>query len=469
MIDSNLIEKVVYDLCVRANTCLPEHVLLKLLDAYNSETNEDAKQALSLILTNAKMAYEKKMPLCQDTGQILVFVSGSARLIPNKINEIINSAVQKAYEENYYRKSVVKNALFNRENTKTNIPCIIYTEITSSDELEIELLLKGGGSENVSSVQMLSPTANENEIIEHVTSVVNKAGAKGCPPYFIGVGIGGTMDYAALLSKKALLLEENIDKNHKNLAEKIKNSVNNLNIGAAGLGGPSTALDVKILTDFTHIACMPVAVTINCHSSRHAKCTIKENGHFEIEKENELLNNLSVEPLKQNDFVKVHTSEISKLKALKPGQNVLLSGEIYTARDMAHKRLVEMIESGEKLPFDLKDKIIFYAGPCPGGKCEGKDCVVGSIGPTTASRMDKFASILYKEGVLATIGKGERSEEVEKTVKQVDGLYFTVIGGIACYLSGRFIKKDLVIFEDLGTEAVYRFEVEDLPLRVALV
>lgn len=459
MIDTKKIEEIVYDLCVEANTVLPEDVFDKILSAYKTETNEDAKQAIGLILTNAQLAAEKKMPLCQDTGQVLVFVKG--RNIPCNINEIINNAVKKAYKENYYRESVVKNALFDRVNTKTNTPCIIYIEVADC-ELEIDLLLKGGGSENVCATQMLSPTATEDEILDFVVSVVKKAGAKACPPYFIGIGIGGTMEYAGLLSKKALLLEENIDENHKNLAEKIQDAVNKLGIGAAGLGGASTALDVKLLTDFTHIACMPVAVTINCHSIRHA--SYKETGNRKQVTEEFLLrknSNLSTHQLIDSS-TKVHCSDINALKALTVGQNILLSGEIYTARDMAHKRLLEMTEKGEELPFDLKDKIIFYAGPCP---C-AEDCVVGSVGPTTSARMDKFAPTFYKKGVLATIGKGERSQEVKDAIKETGGLYFTVIGGIACYLSEKFKKKELIAFDDLGAEAVYKFEVEDLPLRL---
>ena len=487
MINSQIIEDAIYDLCVQANTTLPKDVVEKISDAYNHEINPDAKQALALILENAKMAYEKKMPLCQDTGQVLVFIKGSAKLIPDNINEIVNNSVSKAYEENFFRKSVVKNALFDRANTKTNTPCVIYTEITPQDELEIELLIKGAGSENVCNLEMLSPTASEDDIIEFVVSTVQKAGAKGCPPYFIGIGIGGTMEYAGILSKKALLLEENIDENHKNLAKKIKDAVNNLGVGAAGLGGAATALDVKILTDFTHIACMPVAVTINCHSSRHAKCVIGGTGVEAKSKKQKAKSDeaptleecyceegqspdAAIQSVHRSPFtvhpIKIHTSEIAKLKSLKIGQNILLSGEIYTARDMAHKMLIEMIEKGEKLPFDLKNKIIFYAGPCP-SPCD--ECVVGSIGPTTASRMDKFTPTLYKNGILATIGKGERSEEVQKIIKQSGGIYFTMIGGIACYLSEKFIKKDLICFEDLGTEAVYRFEVKDLPIRVAIV
>lgn len=481
MINEKLIEEKVYNLCVEANTVLNDDVFAKILDAYNSETEKQAKHALGLILQNAKMSSESKKPLCQDTGQVLVFIRGSGKCIPNNINEIINNAVAKAYEENFYRKSIVKNALFNRTNTKTNTPCVIYTELTDKDEIEIELLLKGGGCENVCGASMLSPSSTEDEIVEYVVSLVKKAGSKGCPPYFLGIGIGGTIDYAAVLSKKALLLGKDVDQNHKNIAQKIKTAVNKLQIGPLGMGGNATALDVKVITDFTHIACMPVAVTVNCHSSRHVKCIIRENEviYFPQSK----VKNYTPPEQDFSDYIKVDASDINKLKSLKQGDKVLLSGELYTARDAAHKRLLDMIEKGEKLPFELKDKIIFYAGPCPDrnetfassrgqniypcpNRCE--ECDINSIGPTTASRMDKFAPIFYEKGILATIGKGERSEEVKKAIKQSHGLYFTAFGGIACFLSERFIRKDLVVFEDLGTEAVYKVVVNDLPLRLEL-
>lgn len=465
MISTKVIEEAIYNLCVEANTTLNDDVFGKILNAYNSEENAEAKQALGLILKNSKMAHEKKMPLCQDTGQVLVFVRSGGKCIPNNINQIINNAVARAYEENFYRMSVVKNALFERTNTKTNTPCVIHTEIIDSEELEIELLIKGGGSENVCTASMLSPTSTQDNIVEFVASAVKKAGAKGCPPYFIGVGIGGTIEYAGILSKKALLLTNNVDENHKNLSEKIKNAVNELKIGAAGLGGAATALDVKLLTDFTHIACMPVAVTLNCHSSRHVKCKIKD-GDVTYYPQSAVKNYISASE-DFSDFIRVNSWDISKLKSLKKGQKILLSGEIYTARDMAHKRLISMIEKGEALPFDLKNKIIFYAGPCPCKNNNG-DCQMNSIGPTTASRMDKFAPMLYEKGVLATIGKGERSEEVQNSINKTGGLYFSMIGGIACYLSEKFVKRELIAFEDLGTESIYRFDVENLPLRLEL-
>lgn len=460
MINKTTVENAVYDLCVQANTILPDSVIQSVLNSYHKEQNANAKEVLELILQNAKMANERKMPLCQDTGQVMVFVKSNC--FPDGFIDAINKGVARAYEEHFFRKSVVKNAFFDRTNTKTNTPCIIYTEPSDNDDMEIKLLIKGGGAENVSTVQMMTPTSTEDEIIDFIVSVVKKAGSKACPPYYLGIGIGGTVEYAGLLSKKALILEKDIDEKHQKLAQKILTATNALQIGAGGLGGASTVLDAKVLTDFTHIASMPVAVTINCHSFRHAKCVITKEGKIAKEQEDKQFFEPDALPSGYHltNYVKVNASDIETIRSLKQGQKVLLSGEIYTARDMAHKRIAEMMEKGEKLPFDLKDKIIFYAGPCP---CH-EPCVTGSIGPTTASRMDKYVKTFYDKGLLATIGKGERSDEAKNAIKQNKGLYFTAIGGIACFLSERFIKKELIAFEDLGTEAVYRFEVRDFPL-----
>lgn len=465
MISAKTIEKAAFDLCIEANTVLCDSVFEKIQSAYKNEKNIDAKQALQLILNNAKLSYEKKMPLCQDTGVVLIFLKIGNHVKLEKVQTPINAGVQKAYEQYYFRKSIVKDGFFDRTNTKTNLPVVIYPEFVEGNSLEIELLVKGGGAENMSATAMLSPTANEDDIVNFVVNTVKKAGSKPCPPIFLGLGIGGTMDYAAILSKKALLLDKNIDEAHENLAKRIEKEVNALEIGAAGYGGNSTALDVKIMSDFAHIASMPVALTVNCHSSRHAKCVIKdeigENDKI-ITVEQNKIKNYKAGAEDFSDFIRVNASDISAMKKLKTGDKVLISGEIYTARDAAHKRLVSMIEKGEKLPFELKNSIIFYAGPCP---CKESE-VIGSVGPTTSSRMDKFAPILYEKGVFATIGKGERSIELQTTVKKVGGLYFTVIGGIACLLSGKVLKKTTIAFEDLGTEAICKLEVRDLPVKV---
>ncbi len=455
-----LIGKAIYELCIKANTELCDGVFKKILDAYKNETNQNSKHALELILKNAKMSFLKKKPLCQDTGQVLVFLKIGEKVMIKNLQKIVNNAVARAYKKNYYRKSVVKNALFERINTNNNTPCIIYTEFCKGKNVEIEILIKGAGAENASAAKMLSPTADESELIEFVIDTVKSAGAKACPPFFLGIGIGGTIEHSGILSKKALLLDKNPDENHQKLAEKIHKTINNLKIGTMGLGGLTTALDVEILTDSTHIASMPVTVTVNCHSSRHAKCKISANKiKFYPQK---LIKNYKPKSTGFKDYINLNTNQIDKIKKLKSGQKVLLSGELYTARDMAHKRLVELIQKGQNIPVDLKNKIIFYAGPCPCPKTE----IIGPIGPTTSVRMDKYMPEISKKEILATIGKGERAEDVIKLMIKKNIINFSAIGGIACLLSQKIIDKKIVAFEDLGTEAIYRLEVQNFPVFV---
>lgn len=455
-----LIKKAIYELCVQANTLLCDSVFKKIVDAYRHETGKNSKHALKLILQNAKMSFLTKKPLCQDTGQVLIFLKIGEELTIKNLHKIINDAVKKAYKENFYRKSMVKNALFERINTDTNTPAIIYTEFCKGKSIEIELLIKGAGAENASASKMLSPTATENEIIDFVLDTVKSAGAKACPPYFIGIGIGGTMEYSGILSKKALLLDENIDENHQKLADRIHKKINELKIGTMGFGGLTTALDVKILTNATHIASMPVTISMNCHSLRHSKCKIK-NGIIKFFPQ-KLIKNYKCQTSDFKDYLRINTGETGKIRGLKAGQKVLLSGELYTARDMAHKRFSEFIQKGRKLPIDLKDKIIFYTGPCPAPDSE----IIGSIGPTTSTRMDKYMPELSKIKFLAAIGKGERSEETVRLMAKNKIINFSAIGGIACLLSEKTFKKEVVAFKDLGAEAVYKIEVRDFPVFV---
>lgn len=435
MTNSKTIEKAIYELCVEANTSLAGYE--NVLAAYDVQQNQEIKQNLGLILKNAQIAFDKKEPLCQDTGQVLVFlkIGQDVQIQGKNLNSAINRSVKRAYEENFYRKSVVNDALFDRTNTKDNTPAIIYTEIIDGNKIEIDLLLKGAGAENMSEFKMLSPTASEDEVVDFIVNTVEKSGTNACPPLFVGVGIGGTLEYAGILSKKALFSK---NKNEE-FAQKIKSKSNKI-------------LDINILTSATHIACMPVAVTLNCHSSRHAKCEIIGD-EIKIERRT-IQKGLQADEAFEG-YQKINTNEWDKIKDLKKGQNILLSGEIFTARDAAHKKLVELIEKNEPLPFDLNNKIIFYAGPCP---CDSSK-ITGSIGPTTASRMDKFAPILYQNGVIATIGKGERA-------KDIGGIYLSMIGGVACYIAQKVLKSEIVAFEELGAEAIYKLEVDNLPLRV---
>ena len=420
-LSTDLIYKAVYELAERANVSLPREVYEKL-QAYNCECSLAPKTTADImkqILQNAYLARKNRRPLCQDCGQVVVFLrlGQGVRLVGEYIEDVINRAVEDCYRDKFYRKSVVKDAL-ERENTGTNTPAIIHTQIVEGDEVEILLALKGGGAENTSQVKMFNPTATKEEIFEFVKKVAFDAGENACPPMILGVGMGGTIEKVCLLAKLAL---------YKGVSADVK--IENV-------------LETRVLSTSTHIASLPVCVNINCHSARHAECKIVDSAIvFED-------NNYEILPVAAKSTAQeVFTGEIDKIKALKSGEKILLTGTIYTARDAAHKRIAE----GVKLPFSLKDAIIFYAGPCPPRPNE----VIGPIGPTTAKRMDKFAPILYEHGVLATIGKGDRNAK---------GVYFKAAGGVASYLQNCVKTCELTAFEDLGAEAIYKLEVEKLPL-----
>ena len=457
-ISTELIKQAIYQLCFNANTCLNEDIYLKLLNAYKNAANKEEKNILKSIIQNAQIAYEKKLPLCQDTGQVIVFlqIGQNIRLTGEYIETCINEAVEKCYMDNYFRKSVVYNAVFDRTNTKTNAPAIIYIKYIPEDEIRIKVLIKGAGSENKSGLKMLLPTANEEDIIQSVGNIILAAGENACPPMSIGIGIGGTAEKACLMSKEALL-KENLSDDELTLGRKIKEYVNK---NAPETYKSSYVLEVKVMTSATHIACMPAAVTINCHSERYSSCTIDKSGitiHHQIPFFIQLNN-------ESENKKEINVKDTETIRALKQGEEFLLTGDIYVARDMAHKRINELIKENRKLPFDLENNIIFYAGPCP----SGDDRVIGSIGPTTASRMDKYAVDFYNKGLLATIGKGARSKEVEKAIKQNGAKYFTITGGIAALLADKVKKSSIIAFEDLGTEAVYKIYVEKFPLKVTI-
>lgn len=442
-ISTELIKEAVYKLCFEANTCLDERVYSKILEAYKHSNDK----VLKTILQNAKIAYETKRPLCQDTGQVIVFIElgQNVQLVGELLETVINSAVEKCYIENYFRKSVVENAVFNRINTQKNVPVIIYTKVIAGDEIKISVLIKGAGSENKSKLEMMLPTSSEEEIIKSCGDLILSAGENACPPMFVGIGIGGTADRACVLSKEVLVNDDFTNKENE-LALKIKEYVNLKSRN-------NYVLDVKLKVIATHIASMPVAITINCHSERTSKCVITDG---KIQYKHQVPYFINFE--NSEDLKEIYTNDVDSIKALKQGEEVLLTGEIYVARDMAHKRMMET------LPIDVKDKIIFYAGPCPNKPNE----IIGSIGPTTASRMDKYAEKLYKMGLLATIGKGSRSSEVETVIKKCCARYFTVIGGVAALLADKVKNSEIIAYEDLGAEALYKIYVEKLPVKVAI-
>lgn len=434
----------VYEACLKANTYLP----IEVLNALNSIKAIEQKSKIDKIESNSFIAAKNQRPLCQDTGQVVVFAKiGSNVFLDELPSTIINNAISDCYKDNFYRKSIVKDAIFNRTNTQTNTPAIIYTDIVEGNEIHVNILIKGGGAENMSAVKMLTPSASETDIFDTITNIIKDSGQNACPPLFVGIGIGGTLDFAGVLSKKAFFSNEN-----KEFTQKLKNHINR--------NSETKVADIKLLTAPTHIACLPVAVTINCHSARHSSVVVNKNG-FEI------LTDYSIAQNAENHaptIKEIRVDNIEELKSLKKGSEILLSGTIYTARDMAHKKLVEMIEKQENLPFELKNSIIFYAGPCP--KKENEP--IGPIGPTTAKRMDKFAPILYDNGVLASIGKGERDAGVQDSIKRNKALYFSVQGGVASLLQSCVKSAEIIAFEELGAEAIYKLEIEKLPIKLEL-
>ncbi len=419
-LDTKIIYNVVYNLIKKANTNLPAEVYNKL-----SDFNCDYKDK---ILKNAYLAQNKNRPLCQDTGQVIVFLEIGQNVIleGEHVGSAINRAIADCYKENFFRKSTVKNALYDRTNKGDNTPGLIHTSIVEGDEISILVGIKGGGAENMTQLKMFNPTAEISEILDFAKQCALNAGENACPPMCLGIGAGGCAETAALLAKKALFCGKTIDIDIKNVFE------------------------TRILTAPTHIACLPVCVNISCHSLRYASAKII-NGKIKTESEVQKYNDVKI----ASNAREIRADDITSLLNLKNNEEILLSGKIITARDAAHKRLAEMIEKKQVLPLSLENKIIFYAGPCPASNSE----IIGPVGPTTSKRMDKFAPLLYKNGVIATIGKGDR------TINGLNKLYFKANGGIACVLQACIKDCTPVCFEDLGTEAIYELTVEKLPLK----
>lgn len=462
-ISSDKIFNAIKKLVVIANTHLPKDEYNKLYKLYHSETNNNSKKILTQILENAKLAYDESRPLCQDTGFVTVFLKlgQNVNITGDNLHNVINNAVEEAYKEFFYRKSIVNDPVFKRDNTKTNTPVLTHIELTSHDEIEIILSIKGGGCENISASRMLKPADRTTGIKDFVVQTIKEADSKPCPPIKVGIGIGSNFEGAAILSKKALLLNGiNPNKDYQKLEKELLESINNLKIGAMGEGGLSTCFDVKIIDAPCHIASLPVCVSISCHSSRHAKVRISADG-IRFDDEEYCFEKLQNE---NNEFINVNTSDVERIKSLNSGDFIKLSGKIFTARDAAHEKLEELIKHNKQLPFDINNAIIFYAGPCPKNEKE----IIGPIGPTTSVRMDKYTKLFYGSGVLATIGKGQRSEFAINEIKKNNGKYFTATGGVASLLKRHVKKAEVIAFDDLGPEAVYELEVENLPLKVQI-
>ena len=445
--------------------------------AYDREESPAAKDAIAQILTNSRMSAEGHRPICQDTGIALVFIKVGMNVqwqATMGIQEMINEGVRRAYldKDNPLRASVLADPAGARKNTKDNTPAVVHYEIVPGDHVEVICAAKGGGSEAKSKFAMLNPS---DDIVEWVLKTVPTMGAGWCPPGILGIGIGGTPEKAMLLAKESIMapvdIQELIACGAKNRIEELRlelyDKVNALGIGAQGLGGLTTVLDVKILDYPTHAANLPIAMIPNCAATRHIHFHLDGSGPAKLEPPK-----LSDWPAvtwtpdtKSATSVDLNTLTKEQVAAWKPGQKLLLNGKMLTGRDAAHKRIADMLAKGEKLPVDFTNRVIYYVGPVD----PVRDEVVGPAGPTTGTRMDKFTRMmLEKTGLISMIGKSERGPVAIEAIKDNQSAYLMAVGG-AAYLVAKAIKSAKVVgFADLGMEAIYEFDVKDMPVTVAV-
>ena len=460
----------------------PQDFIQAMGEAYDLEESVAAKDAIAQILANSRLCAEGHRPLCQDTGIVVVFVKVGMNVRfdlegadSRSLADLVNAGVRKAYllPENRLRASIVADPAFRRTNTKDNTPAVVHTELVPGDRVEITVAAKGGGSENKAQFAMLNPS---DSVADWVLSVVPDMGAGWCPPGMLGIGIGGSAEQAMLLAKEALM--EPIDLPQlrargaatpiEQMRIDIVDRVNALGIGAQGLGGLTTLLDVKVRDYPTHAASLPVAVIPNCAATRHLHFTLDGSGVAEIDPP-DLSTWPQVDWAPDTNVRRVSLEGLTRaeMATWKAGERLLVSGKFLTGRDAAHKRICALLEAGEPLPDGLsfKDRVIYYVGPVDPVGHE----VVGPAGPTTANRMDRFTeTMLGKAGLLAMIGKAERGPEAVEVIARHGAAYLIAVGG-AAYLVARAIRRSRVVaFAELGMEAVYEFEVKDMPVTVAV-
>jgi fumarate hydratase class I len=456
----------------------PTDYIRHLARAYEREQSAAAKDAIAQILTNSRMCAEGKRPICQDTGIVNVFLKIGMDVrfegFTGSITDAINEGVRRGYNhpDNKLRASVVADPQFERKNTKDNTPAVVHMEVVPGNTLDVQVAAKGGGSENKSKFVMLNPS---DSLVDWVVKTVPTMGAGWCPPGMLGIGIGGTAEHAMLMAKQSLMedldMSDLLARGPQNKTEELRvelyEKVNALGIGAQGLGGLTTVLDVKIMMYPTHAASKPVAMIPNCAATRHAHFVLDGSGPVYMEPPS-----LSEWPdvhwtpdTHQSKRIDLNTLTAAEVASWKPGQTLLLNGKMLTGRDAAHKRIQDMLAKGEKLPVDFKNRVIYYVGPVD----PVRDEVVGPAGPTTATRMDKFTDMmLEKTGLIAMVGKAERGPIAIESIKNHQSAYLMAVGG-AAYLVSKAIKGAKVVgFEDLGMEAIYEFDVADMPVTVAV-
>ncbi len=453
----------------------PQDFIQAMSRAYDREENQAAKDAIAQILINSRMCAEGHRPICQDTGIVNVFLEVGLDVkfdLTMSLDDAINEGVRQGYLENtnVLRASVLADPAFGRKNTKDNTPAVIHYKLVPGNKVDITVAAKGGGSENKSKLAMLNPS---DSIVDWVLKTVPTMGAGWCPPGMLGIGIGGTAEKAMMLAKEALMEEINMDEllrrgpqsKMEELRIEIFEKVNALGIGAQGLGGLTTVLDIKIKDYPCHAAGKPVGMIPNCAATRHAHFTLDGSGVAHIQAPS--LEDYPAVTWDSSTSKRVDLDHITQeeMNSWKPGDTLLLNGTIYTGRDAAHKRMVDMLNNGEELPVDLKGKFIYYVGPVdPVG-----DEVVGPAGPTTATRMDKFTrQVLEATGLYGMIGKADRGPAAVEAIKDNKATYLMAVGGAAYLVSKAIREAEVVAFEDLGMEAIYKFVVKDMPVSVAV-
>lgn len=447
-------------------------------EAYEREESLAAKDAMAQILINSRLCAEGKRPICQDTGIVTVFLKIGMKVQWQgdlSVADMVNEGVRRAYllPDNVLRASILADPAGARKNTKDNTPAVIHMEVVPGDTLDVIVAAKGGGSENKAKMVMLNPS---DSIVDWVLKTVPTMGAGWCPPGMLGIGIGGTAEKAALLAKEALMdpidIHELRARGPQNRVEELRleimDKVNALGIGAQGLGGLTTVLDIKIKDYPTHAASLPVAMIPNCAATRHAHFVLDGSGPASLEAPRlEDWPKITWDAGPRARRVDLDTVTQADIEQWEPGETLLLSGKMYTGRDAAHKRLIEMFDRGESLPkgVDLRGKFIYYVGPVDAVRDE----VIGPAGPTTATRMDKFTERLLAEtGLLGMVGKAERGQIAIDAIKKHKAVYLMAVGGAAYLVSKAIRQSKIVAFEDLGMEAIHEFEVEDMPVTVAV-
>jgi fumarate hydratase class I len=473
--ESDLIESVA-DALQFISYYHPMDYIRALGEAYEAEQSPAAKDAIAQILTNSRMCAEGHRPICQDTGIVNVFIKWGmdCRLdsTDKSLQEIVDEGVRRAYlhPENKLRASILADPAFTRRNTKDNTPSVLNVEMVPGGKVSVDVAAKGGGSENKTKFKMMNPSDN---IVDWVLEMIPQMGAGWCPPGMLGIGIGGTAEKAVLLAKQSLmdpidmgqLKARGAQNDIEAMRIEIFDKVNALGIGAQGLGGLSTILDVKINDWPCHAAGKPVAMIPNCAATRHAHFTLNGSGPAYLETP-KLSEWPDVQWAPDKAAIRVDLDHLTPeiVQSWKHGDRLLLNGKMLTGRDAAHKRIQDMLAKGESLPVDFKGRAIYYVGPVDPVMGE----VVGPAGPTTATRMDKFTDTMLELGLLAMIGKAERGQGAVKEIAKHKVAYLMAVGG-AAYLVARAIKQAKVVgFEDLGMEAIYEFEVEDMPVTVAV-